>query len=156
MGPIAGKTGFEENQAAGAGLSTGTLLTIWERPEKPYSLKYIRMVCRISRRRACRFSSGRRSGQTRRQQRRERKTISESSGIICFKGICIAIYHILQRRSMKLDRSTIVWIETAIGKIRHGEVRLIICEGIVTKILTEDHRVQERTVDEKIQHDIDL
>ena len=48
---------------------------------------------------------------------------------------------------MKLDPETIAWIENAIGDKRHGEIRLILCEGTIGKIITEEHRLLEKAVD---------
>ncbi|HUV09153.1 MAG TPA: transposase zinc-binding domain-containing protein [Spirochaetia bacterium] len=41
---------------------------------------------------------------------------------------------------MKLDQTIIQWIESALNGIKHGEVRLIISEKRIVKIITEDHR----------------
>ena len=50
---------------------------------------------------------------------------------------------------MKLDQETIEWIESAIGDIAHGEVRLIICDKQIVKIIAEDHKMSIRTLDKK-------
>ena len=52
---------------------------------------------------------------------------------------------------MKLDRETIAWIEKAIGDMRHGEVRLILCEGIIGKIITEEHRLLEKAAEKGVK-----
>ena len=56
---------------------------------------------------------------------------------------------------MKLDQDTIKWIEKALGDMRHGEARLIICEGVVSKIMTEEHRLHEKTIDTNIANQVD-
>jgi len=50
---------------------------------------------------------------------------------------------------MKLDQATIKWIESAIGDIAHGEVRLILCDKQIVKIIAEDHKMSIRALDEK-------
>jgi len=52
---------------------------------------------------------------------------------------------------MKLDQETIKWIEEALSGIKHGEVRLIISEKHIVKILTEDHKEHlKKVVDKKL------
>ena len=52
---------------------------------------------------------------------------------------------------MKLDQETIEWIERALTGVRHGEIRLIISEKHIVKILTEDHKEHsKKSVDKKI------
>ena len=52
---------------------------------------------------------------------------------------------------MKLDQETIEWIERALAGVKHGEVRLIISEKHIVKILTEDHREHsKKCIDKKI------
>ena len=50
---------------------------------------------------------------------------------------------------MKLSQINIEWIESAIGNIAHGEVRLILCDKQIVKIIAEDHKMSIRTIDKK-------
>ena len=50
---------------------------------------------------------------------------------------------------MKLSQIDIEWIESAMGDIAHGEVRLIICDKQIVKIIAEDHKMSIRALDEK-------
>ena len=56
---------------------------------------------------------------------------------------------IKQKRNFKLSQKDIEWIESAIRDIAYGEVRLILCDKQIVKIIAEDHKMSTRTLDKK-------
>lgn len=56
---------------------------------------------------------------------------------------------------MKLDAQTIAWIEAVAAEMAHGEIRLIVCDKQVVKIITEDRRIHvPKSIDNGAAHRI--
>lgn len=54
----------------------------------------------------------------------------------------------------QLTQEEIDWIDSVLENIAHGEIRLIICEKRIVKILTEVHKIYEKPLDRKRLQDI--